>query len=129
MQGFGTPGTSILLRLPRFAISYIGSHSRAFKYQGAVWHSALSTAMCYFVILVYCIFFFLFSDPNLPPPPRFSPACLALQEIVPIMDLAVNEEFTRMYSEEELMGARRIQARMRLPLPVVSWFSVLLRCC
>lgn len=31
------------------------------------------------------------------------------QEIVPIMDLAVNEEFTRMYSEEELMGARRIQ--------------------
>lgn len=25
------------------------------------------------------------------------------------MDLAVNEEFTRMYSEEELMGARRIQ--------------------
>lgn len=56
----------------------------------------------------------------LPPPPRFSPACLALQEIVPIMDLAVNEEFTRMYSEEELMGARRIQARLRLPLPVVS---------
>lgn len=27
------------------------------------------------------------------------------------MDLAVNEEFTRMYSEEELMGARRIQVR------------------
>lgn len=34
------------------------------------------------------------------------------QEIVPIMDLAVNEEFTRMYSEEELMGSRRIQARV-----------------
>ncbi|CAN0494172.1 unnamed protein product, partial [Ectocarpus sp. 8 AP-2014] len=27
------------------------------------------------------------------------------------MDLAVNEEFTRMYSEEELMGSRRIQVR------------------
>lgn len=25
------------------------------------------------------------------------------------MDLAVNEEFTKMYSEEELLGARRIQ--------------------
>lgn len=36
-------------------------------------------------------------------------ASRAFQEIVPIMDLAVNEEFTRMYSEEELMGARRIQ--------------------
>ncbi|CAM9351382.1 unnamed protein product [Ascophyllum nodosum] len=33
------------------------------------------------------------------------------QEIVPIMDLAVNEEFTKMYSEEELLGARRIQVR------------------
>lgn len=28
------------------------------------------------------------------------------------MDLAVNEEFTRMYSEEELMGARRIQVHV-----------------
>lgn len=28
------------------------------------------------------------------------------------MDLAVNEEFTRMYSEEELMGSRRIQVRV-----------------
>lgn len=36
---------------------------------------------------------------------------IILQEIVPIMDLAVNEEFTRMYSEEELLGARRIQVR------------------
>lgn len=35
-----------------------------------------------------------------------------LQEIVPIMDLAVNEEFTRMFSEEELMGSRRIQVRV-----------------
>ena len=34
---------------------------------------------------------------------------LFVQEIVPIMDLAVNEEFTKMYSEEELLGARRIQ--------------------
>lgn len=25
------------------------------------------------------------------------------------MDLVVNEEFTKMYSEEELLGARRIQ--------------------
>lgn len=36
-----------------------------------------------------------------------------LQEIVPIMDLAVNEEFTRMYSEDELMGARRIQVHIK----------------
>ncbi|CAM9545469.1 unnamed protein product, partial [Discosporangium mesarthrocarpum] len=31
------------------------------------------------------------------------------QEIVPIMDLVVHQEFTRMFSEEELEGARRIQ--------------------
>ena len=66
------------------------------------------------------------SDPF---PTPVAPACLTLQEIVPIMDLAVNEEFTRMYSEEEVMGARRIQARLRLPLPVVFWLSVLPRCC
>lgn len=28
------------------------------------------------------------------------------------MDLVVNEEFTKMYSDEELMGARRIQASL-----------------
>ena len=38
------------------------------------------------------------------------------------MDLAVNEEFTRMYSEEELMGARRIQARRWSP----CWCCVVL---
>lgn len=38
-------------------------------------------------------------------------AVMLQQEIVPIMDLAVNEEFTRMYSEEELLGAQRIQVR------------------
>lgn len=30
---------------------------------------------------------------------------------MPILDLVVNEEFTKMYSEEELLGARRIQVR------------------
>lgn len=29
------------------------------------------------------------------------------------MDLVVNEEFTKMYSEEELLGARRIQVRRK----------------
>lgn len=27
------------------------------------------------------------------------------------MDLTVNEEFTKMYSEDELLGARRIQVK------------------
>lgn len=49
-----------------------------------------------------------FTHRRLPPLLPLS-ASRAFQEIVPIMDLAVNEEFTRMYSEEELMGARRIQ--------------------
>lgn len=35
------------------------------------------------------------------------------------MDLAVNEEFTRMYSEDELMGARRIQVQKN---KTGSWF-------
>lgn len=48
--------------------------------------------------------------PALPPSvASFALTIFSFQEIVPIMDLAVNEEFTRMYSEEELMGARRIQ--------------------
>ena len=42
----------------------------------------------------------------------FALTIFSFQEIVPIMDLAVNEEFTRMYSEEELMGARRIQVHV-----------------
>lgn len=33
---------------------------------------------------------------------------------MPIMDLVINEEFTKMYSDEELLGARRIQARKAL---------------
>lgn len=94
-----------------------------------MWHIARSTELCHFFILVYCYDFSIVGPQTFPLPPRFYPACLALQEIVPIMDLAVNEEFTRMYSEEELMGARRIQARLRLPLAVVSWRSVLPRCC
>lgn len=98
-----------------------------------MWHTARSTAICYYQVdigLDYCsVVLFVFERTyTFPPPPVFYLAYLTLQEIVPIMDLAVNEEFTRMYSEEELMGARRIQARLRLPLPVVSWFSVLPRC-